>query len=73
MNMSMINAGYEYACAYAEGKTNGKVDMDVLNKCFANAAGGEIELGTYVDASGNEYPNYLLIALEPINFADYVG
>jgi len=73
VNMSMINAGYEYACAYAEGKTNGKVDMDVLNQCFANAAGGEIELGTYVDASGNEYPNYLLIALEPINFADYVG
>ena len=73
VNMSMINAGFEYACAYAEGKTNGKVDMDVLNKCFANAAGGEIELGTYVDASGNEYPNYLLIALEPINFADYVG
>ena len=73
VNMSMINAGYEYACAYAESKTNGKVDMDVLNKCFANAAGGEIELGTYVDASGNEYPNYLLIALEPINFADYVG
>ncbi len=73
VNMSMINAGFEYACAYAEGNTNGKVDMDVLNKCFANAAGGEIELGTYVDASGNEYPNYLLIALEPINFADYLG
>ena len=50
--MSMINAGFEYACAYAEGKTNGKVDMEVLNKCFANAAGGEIELGQYVDAEG---------------------
>ena len=73
VNMSMINAGFEYAVAYAEGNTNGKVDMDVLNKCFANAAGGEIELGTYVDASGNEYPNYLLIALEPIDFADYLG
>ena len=72
VNMSMINAGFEYACAYAEGNTDGKVDMDVLNQCFANAAGGEIELGTYVDASGNEYPNYLLIALEPINFADYL-
>ncbi len=72
VNMSMINAGFEYAVAYAEGKTNGKVDMDVLNQCFANAAGGEIELGTYVDASGNEYPNYLLIALEPIDFADYL-
>ena len=72
VNMSMINAGFSYACAYAEGKTEGKVDMDVLNTCFAEAAGGEIELGTYVDASGNEYPNYLLIALEPINFADYL-
>ena len=72
VNMSMINAGFEYACKYAEGKTNGKLDMDVLNECFANAAGGEIELGTYVDASGNSYDNYLLIALEPINFADYL-
>ena len=72
VNMSMINAGFSYAQAYAEGKTNGKVDLDVLNACFAEAAGGEIELGTYVDAAGNEYPNYLLIALEPINFADYL-
>lgn len=73
VNMCMINAGFQYAQAYAEGKTNGKVDMDVLNQCMASAAGSEIELGSYVDASGTEYPNYLLIALEPINFADYVG
>ena len=73
VNMCMINAGFEYAQAYAEGKTNGKVDMDVLNQCMASAAGSEIELGSYVDAAGTEYPNYLLIALEPINFADYVG
>ena len=73
VNMSMINAGFEYACLYAEGKTNGKVDLDVLSQCFANAAGSEIELGTYVDAAGNEYANYLLIALEPINFADYLN
>ena len=73
VNMCMINAGFQYAQAYAEGKTNGKVDMDVLNQCMASAAGSEIELGAYVDAAGTEYPNYLLIALEPINFADYVG
>ncbi len=72
VNMSMINAGFEYAQAYAEGKTNGKVDMEVLNQAFSHAAGGDIELGTYVDASGNAYDNYLLIALEPINFADYL-
>jgi predicted dehydrogenase len=40
---------------------------------FESGLVGEIELGTYVDAAGNEYDNYLLIALEPINFADYVG
>ena len=73
VNMSMINAGYEYACKYIAGETNGKLDMDVLNACFAEAAGGEIELGSYVDASGNSYDNYLLIALEPINFADYLN
>ncbi len=72
VNMSMINAGFSYACAYAEGKTEGKVDMAVLSDCFAEAAGSEIELGTYVDAAGTEYANYLLIALEPIDFADYL-
>ena len=72
VNMSMINAGYLYAVEYAEGRTNGKLDMDVLNKCFTEATGGEIELGTYVDANNNEYANYLLIALDPINFADYL-
>lgn len=72
VNMSMINAGYLYSVEYAEGRTNGKVDMDVLNKCFTEATGGEIELGAYVDAEGKEYANYLLIALDPINFADYL-
>ena len=72
VNMSMINAGFEYACNYAEGKTNGKVDEALLSKCFSNAAGGEIELGKYVDASGTTYDNYYLIALEPIDFADYL-
>jgi len=72
VNMSMINGAFEYARLYAEGKTNGKVDMDVFSKCYSEAAGSEIELGKYVDASGKEYDNYLLIALEPINFADYL-
>ncbi len=73
VNMSMINAGFAYAQAYAEGKTNGKLDLDVLSKCYAEATGSNIELGAYVDASGTEYPNYLLIALDPINFADYLN
>jgi len=72
VNMSMINASYAYAVEYAEGRTDGKVDMEVLNKCYSEAAGGDIELGTYVDADNVEYENYLLIALEPIDFNDYL-
>ena len=73
INMSMINGGFKYACAYAEGKTDGKVDVEYLQKCYSEAAGSDIEFTKYVDASGNTYDNYLLIALEPINFADYLG
>ena len=73
VNMSMINGSFEYARLYAEGKTDGKVDVALLQECYSAAAGSEIEFTKYVDASGNEYDNYLLIALEPINFADYLG
>ncbi len=73
INMSMINGGFAYACAYAEGKTNGKMDVEYLEKCYSEAAGSEIKFNKYVDASGKTYDNYLLIALEPINFADYLA
>ncbi len=71
VNMSMINASFEYACAYAEGKV-GKMDVDFLTKCFSDAAGSEAMLDTYVDAKGENYSNYFLIRFEPINFADYL-
>nr|SIP63350.1 Hypothetical lipoprotein [uncultured bacterium] len=72
VNMSMINGSFAYACLYAEGKTEGKVDLPVLQKCYSEAAGSDIEFTTYVDAAGVNYENYLLIALDPINFADYL-
>lgn len=72
VNMSMINASFEYACAYAEGKLEGKVDEAYLTECFSAAAGANATLGKYVDAQGNEYANYYLIAFETIDFADYV-
>ena len=72
VNMSMINGSFAYARLYAEGKTNGKVDIPVLQQCYSEAAGSDIEFTTYVDAAGVNYDNYLLIALDPINFADYL-
>ena len=73
VNMSMINASFEYACAYAEGKIEGKLDEAFLTECFSEAAGSEAVLGVYTDATGTEQSNYYLIQFSPIDFADYVG
>ena len=72
VNMSMINASYEYACAYAEGKIE-KVDEAFLTECFSEAAGSEAILGKYTNATGEELANYYLIQFTPIDFNDYVG
>ena len=72
VNMSMINASYEYACAYAEGKIE-KVDEAFLTECFSKAAGSEAILGKYTDATGTVQENYYLIQFSPIDFNDYVG
>ena len=72
VNMSMINASYEYACAYAEGKIE-KVDEAFLTECFSEAAGSEAILGKYTNATGEELANYYLIQFSPIDFNDYIG
>ena len=72
VNMSMINASYEYACAYAEGKIE-KVEEAFLTECFSEAAGSEAILGKYTNATGEELANYYLIQFSPIDFNDYIG
>ena len=72
VNMSMINASYEYACAWAEGKLDSKLDEEFLTECFSEAAGSEATLGKYTDADGTPYENYYLINFQPIDFNDYV-
>ena len=72
VNMSMINASFDYACAYAEGKIEGKVDLAYLADCFSKAADAEAKFDTYTDDNGVTYDNYLLIAFEPLNFNDYI-
>ena len=73
VNMSMINASYEYACAYAEGKLEGKIDEAFLTECFSKAAGSEAILDKYTDATGTVQENYYLIQFSPIDFNDYIG
>ncbi len=74
VNMTMIKGMFAYAQLWAEGKLDQKVDVDTMEKCFAEAAGLDaLELGTYVNAEGNTIDNYFLMALSPIDFADYLG
>ena len=45
-----------------------------MAECIAAAAGlDSIELDVYTAADGSTVDNYYLMALQPINFADYVG
>jgi hypothetical protein len=55
VNMMYIEAGVEYAKAYIEGKTQGKVDKAALVNIMEKIAGGKVELSTYKD-----YNNYFM-------------
>ena len=55
VNMMYMDAGVQYAMAFIEGKTNGKVDKTKLVAIMENIAGGKVELTQY-----KSYPNYFL-------------
>ncbi|MGI6239852.1 MAG: DUF3798 domain-containing protein, partial [Christensenellales bacterium] len=71
-NMSMIYGGYEYAVAYINGETDGKVDADKLAECLSNAAGSNASLSLYEDADGRVYDNFFFILFDNLNFGDYL-
>ena len=74
VNMSMIKGMFTYAQKWAEGELAEKVDVDLMEQCIAESAGlDSLELTTYVNASGETTDNYFLMALSPIDFADYVS
>jgi hypothetical protein len=55
VNMMYMDAGVQYAMAFIEGRTNGKVDKAKLISIMENIAGGKIELTQY-----KNYNNYFL-------------
>lgn len=67
INMMFVEAGAEYAIAYAQGKTNGKVDKAYMEKVFSEYSGGEIKLTT-LEEGGTAYDNFLLLLSEYITF-----
>ena len=71
INMSMIQGGYTYAKNWIENGGD-KLDKVKLIEALSEAAGAEAAVSTYVDADGNEVPNYFMILFDNLNFRDYL-
>lgn len=67
ISMMFVEGGVEYAMAWAEGKTNGKVDPDALKKAFEDYAKSTVNMTTLVD-NGTKYDNYFMVLLDFYTF-----
>lgn len=70
INMIMVEAGTRYAIEYAEGRTDGRVDAEVLQQTIEAVAtdyGAEIVLDKYVD-EGTVLENFYLLSSSYVNF-----
>lgn len=67
VNMMFVQSGVDYAIAYNQGKTNGKVDKAYMEKLFSEYAGVEIKLTT-LEEGGKAYDNFLLLLSDYITF-----
>jgi len=63
VNMMFIEAGVEYAKAYLEGETDGRVDQAKLTEIMEEIAGGEVILTTF-----KEHGNFFLFLADHIIF-----
>ncbi|OPJ56468.1 DUF3798 domain-containing protein [Alkalithermobacter paradoxus] len=69
VSMMFIEGGVEYAKAFLEGNTNGKVDVDKIEEIFSQIAGMEIKLDTFTNEStGNTFDNFFMILSDYITF-----
>jgi hypothetical protein len=74
INMMFIEAGVEYARAWIEGKTNGRVDKEKLQELFNDYAGKvksgtKVQIDNYVnEKTGKEYDNFFMILVDYITF-----
>eukprot|EP01086_Lenisia_limosa_P011415 TRINITY_DN37279_c0_g1_i1.p1 TRINITY_DN37279_c0_g1~~TRINITY_DN37279_c0_g1_i1.p1 ORF type:complete len:134 (+),score=24.47 TRINITY_DN37279_c0_g1_i1:22-402(+) len=61
-SMMFVEAGAEYALAWMNGETDGRVDVDVLAQKFEEYAGVPIAMSS-LDENGEKYDNYLMVLL----------
>ncbi len=67
VNMMFVDSGVEYGIAWAQGKTEGKLDKAYMEKLFSEYAGVEIKLTT-LEEGGTAYDNFLLLLSDYITF-----
>ena len=63
-----VEAGAEYAIAYMNGETDGKVDYDVLKEKFDEYAQANITLEAYTNKSGETFDNVIYVLGEYYKF-----
>lgn len=74
INMMFIEAGVEYAKAWIEGETNGRVDKEKLQELFNDYAskvksGTKVQMDNYVnEKTDKEYDNFFMILVDYITF-----
>ncbi len=69
INMMFLEAGVEYAIAYLEGYTNGRVDKGKIVEIFQNYAGVEMKVDTLTSkTSGKTLENFFMVLSDYITF-----
>ncbi|WP_099190780.1 DUF3798 domain-containing protein [Tepidibacter mesophilus] len=69
VNMMFVEGGVEYAKAFLEGNTNGKVDKAKIEEIFKNVSGIEMKLSTFTNEStGNTFDNFFMVLSDYITF-----
>jgi hypothetical protein len=69
VNQMYMDAGVQYAMAYVEGRTNGKVDKAKLVAIMENIAGGKVELTQYTSQKTKvTYDNFFMYLSDFYNF-----
>lgn len=67
VNMMFIQGGADYAKAYIDGETDGKVDEKVLREKFESFADTEIGM-RLLEEGGTSYDNYFMIMLDFLTY-----
>lgn len=67
MNMMFVEAGAEYAIAYAKGAIGKETNMDRLKQELMNYSKGDLKITPY-DLDGEKYENYLFILVDFVTF-----